>query len=59
MKCRCLGFEVLEEESRRSGGSGIARGARTGCRCRKMGTVVTGVTPTVVSKTSQFKAILD
>ena len=45
MKCRCFGFEGLEVESSSNWGSGIASGARTGCRCRKMGTVVTGVTP--------------
>jgi hypothetical protein len=59
MKCRCLGFDGVEVESRSNWGSGIASGARTGWRCRKMGTVVTGVTPGVVSIIPQFEAMLD
>jgi hypothetical protein len=54
MNWRCLGedwegAEAVESVSvsRRRGGSGIERGARTGWRCRNIGTVVTGVFPTL------------
>jgi hypothetical protein len=57
MKCRCLGFEGAEVASSSNWGSGIASGARTGWRCRKMGTVVTGVTPVVISIVSSRQSI--